>query len=288
MIASLNRFIQINRPLAITALASALMVGGCSHSQSSPENQPDSTQAALTFPDLSFRSDAEQSRDHYRNPKQTLAFFELKNDDTVVEIWPGGGWYSQIIAPTLRDQGQLIAAHWPKDSKVGFFRRLRASFDDKFLTNPERYGRIQISELEPPQHLQLAEPSSADKVLTFRNVHNWMRNNQEQAVFNAAFTALKPGGILGVVEHRAPDSFSYDKMVESGYVSESYVKQLARQAGFEFVAASEINANANDSKDHPKGVWTLPPSLRLGDKEREKYLAIGESDRMTLKFRKPQ
>lgn len=245
-------------------------------------------QQPLTFTDQSHRSAKEQQRDQFRNPQQTLHFFELKNSDTVVEIWPGGGWYTQILAPAVKTDGQLIAAHWPQDSKVGFFRRMRAQFDEKFLSNPNLYGNIQISLLEPPKHLTLAEAGSVDKVFTFRNVHNWMRNQQEQAVFNAAFDALKPGGILGVVEHRAPDTFSYEQMVESGYVSEAYVKQLAKKAGFEFAGASEINANIKDDKDHPRGVWTLPPSLRLGDQDKEKYLSIGESDRMTLKFRKPK
>lgn len=244
-------------------------------------------QQPLTFPEQSHRTEQEQQRDQFRHPQKTLHFFELTNSDTVVEIWPGGGWYTQILAPALKADGQLIAAHWPNDSQVGFFRRVRSQFDDKFLNNPALYGNIQIRLLEPPQHLTLADAGSVDKVLTFRNVHNWMRNQQEQAVFNSAFNALKPGGILGVVEHRAPDSFSYEQMVKSGYVSEAYVKQLAQKAGFVFAGASEINANSKDDKQHPRGVWTLPPSLRLGDVDKEKYLNIGESDRMTLKFRKP-
>lgn len=242
----------------------------------------------LTIADLSHRSSAEQARDQYRNPQSTLQFFELSNNDTVVEIWPGSGWYTQILAPTLKQEGQLIAAHWPTDSPVGFFRRVRQQFDEKFLANPALYGEIEISLLEPPTHLKIAENNQADKVLTFRTVHNWMRNNQEQAVFNAAYQALKPGGVLGVVEHRAPESFSLQQMIDSGYVTESYVKLLAERAGFEFVAASEINANAKDNKHHPRGVWTLPPSLRLGEQNKAQYLAIGESDRMTLKFKKPQ
>ena len=271
-------------------------VTGCSQLQDNPSansqlQAPQSLQhqqSPLKVADLSHRTDSEQARDQFRHPQQTLEFFQLNNSDTVVEIWPGGGWYTQILAPALRENGQLIAAHWPKDSDVGFFRRLRAAFEDKFLVNPELYGEIKITELEPPKHLKLADNSSVDKVFTFRNVHNWMRNGQEQAVFDAAFAALKPGGIFGVVEHRAPESFNYQKMVQSGYVKESYVKQLAEKSGFEFVAGSEINANGKDDKNHPKGVWTLPPSLRLGDTDREKYLAIGESDRMTLKFRKPR
>lgn len=261
-------------------LSAALVLSGNSLAQQAP--------TALDIGDQSHRSEQQRNRDQFRHPAETLAFFDIKPSDMVVEIWPGGGWYSEILAPLLKDNGQLIAAHWPTDSKVGFFRRLRGEFESKFLTKPERYGNIQITQLEPPKHLKMADDGSADKVLTFRNVHNWMRNQQEQAVFNSAFKALKPGGILGVVEHRAPDSFSYEKMVQSGYVSEAYVKELAEKAGFEFIAGSEVNANSQDTKNHPKGVWTLPPSLRLGDVDKEKYLAIGESDRMTLKFRKPE
>ncbi|WP_419811748.1 class I SAM-dependent methyltransferase [Bacterioplanoides sp.] len=268
----------------IHLLAAALLISGNSQAQDSGTNL---VQKPLNIGDQSHRSEQQRQRDQFRHPAETLAFFEIKPSDTVVEIWPGGGWYSQILAPLLKDNGQLIAAHWPTDSKVGYFRRLRSEFESNFLSKPEQYGNIQITHLEPPKHLKMAEDSSADKVLTFRNVHNWMRNQQEQAVFNAAFKALKSGGILGVVEHRAPDSFSYDKMVQSGYVSEAYVKELAKKAGFELLASSEVNANAKDTKNHPKGVWTLPPSLRLGDVDKEKYLAIGESDRMTLKFIKP-
>jgi predicted methyltransferase len=164
---------------------------------------------------------------------------------------------------------------------------MRQRFDQIFLAQPQRYGNILMTQLEPPSHTQLAADNSVDKVLTFRNVHNWMRNQQQQTVFNAAFAALKPGGIFGVVEHRAPEDFSLQQMIDSGYVSEAYVKQLAANAGFEFVAASEVNANPADDKQHPRGVWTLPPSLRLGEQDKARYLAIGESDRMTLKFRKP-
>lgn len=245
------------------------------------------TGTAVTLTSQVHRSEQARARDEYRHPQQTLSFFELQPEHTVVEIWPGGGWYTEILAPYLRDHGQLIAAHWHPQSKVGFFKRLRNDFDNDFLTQPELYGDIQMSVLEPPQWLQLAPDASADRVLTFRNVHNWMRNEQEQAVFNAAFKALKPGGLLGVVEHRAPASFSHQQMIDSGYVSEEYVIKLAQKAGFVLAGKSELNANALDNKDHPKGVWTLPPSLRLGDDNQDHYLSIGESDRMTLKFKKP-
>ncbi|MEE3190306.1 MAG: methyltransferase, partial [Pseudomonadota bacterium] len=183
--------------------------------------------------------------------------------------------------------GQLIAAHFPADSEISFFQKSRAAFNKRFLLQPELYGNIYVTELAPPQKLTIAQAGEADRVLTFRNVHNWMRNRQEQAVFDEAYRVLKQGGILGVVEHRAPDSFSREEMVETGYVTESYVTQLAINAGFVPDGHSEINANPKDTRNHAHGVWSLPPTLRGGDINRAEFLAIGESDRMTLKFRKP-
>lgn len=245
------------------------------------------TLSSLTLADQ-HRSSSNIARDQFRHPIETLTFFGVKPHHTVVEIWPGGGWYTEILSPLLNKQGQLYAAHFDPKSDVPFFRNMRAKFESKVSDNAPHYSNIKITTFQPPSKVEIAPKASADFVLTFRNVHNWMRNDSEQASFNAFFAALKPGGILGVVEHRAPNSFNLQKMVDSGYVSEWYVKELAKKAGFEFIAGSEVNANPKDHKDHPKGVWTLPPSLRLGEKDREKYLALGESDRMTLKFKKPE
>ena len=238
--------------------------------------------------DFQYRTKAEKVRDKYRHPKRTLKFFGVKPTDTVVEIWPGSGWYTQILAPALKGSGQYVAAHWPKDSTVGFFQKSRAKFDVKFTDHPERYGDISVVGFEPPKHNILAPDESADVVLTFRNVHNWMSKDYEQDVFKSAYNALKPGGVLGVVEHRAKPNTDRLSMIESGYVTESYVKQLAQNAGFKFVASSEVNANPKDLKNYPAGVWTLPPTLRFKEQNKDKYLKIGESDRMTLKFVKPK
>lgn len=235
----------------------------------------------------SSRTPAFIDRDKYRNPNETLAFFEITKQQTVVEIWPGGAWYAEILAPFLKNEGQYYAAHFDKNSEVGFFTRMREKFDEKVKTQPEVYANTITTSFEPPHVVDIAPQASADRVLTFRNVHNWMRNNSEQAAFDSFYKALKPGGKLGVVEHRAPESFTLDQMITTGYVSEAYVKQLAKKSGFIFESSSEVNANKLDTKSHPKGVWTLPPSLRLGDKDKTKYLSIGESDRMTLKFIKP-
>ncbi|MCR8924310.1 methyltransferase [Dasania sp. GY-MA-18] len=234
------------------------------------------------------RTPAYVQRDVYRHPQATLEFFAITPRSTVVEIWPGGGWYTEILAPLLKDQGLLYAAHFNIDSRVAYFRNSRSAFDSKLKANPTVYGKVVTTDLMPPQHVVIAPAASADAVLTFRNVHNWMKSGKADAVFAAMYQALKPGGVLGVVEHRAKPGTTEQAMIASGYVTEAKVKALAQQAGFEFVASSEINANPKDSANHSEGVWTLPPSLRLGDEQKAHYLAIGESDRMTLKFTKPK
>ncbi|MGR9046677.1 MAG: class I SAM-dependent methyltransferase [Gammaproteobacteria bacterium] len=234
------------------------------------------------------RSSENKARDRYRHPEQTLAFFDVKEDMTVVEIWPGAGWYTEILAPYLKDKGKLYAAHFSKDSEVPYFRNSLQQFVEKIGALPDVYGKLELTVLQPPEYVQIAPAASADRVLTFRNVHNWMGSGQAEAVFVAMYKALKPGGILGVVEHRSAPSATQDAQAKSGYVSERTVIGFAEQAGFKLMEKSEINANPLDTKDHPAGVWTLPPSLRLKDQDREKYLGIGESDRMTLKFVKPE
>ncbi len=233
------------------------------------------------------RPQKNKARDQYRHAKKTLKFFGLENNMTVVEIWPGGGWYTEILAPLLRNNGQLYAAHFSSDSEVAYFKKSLATFNKKIGETPNIYDQLSVTTLQPPNHLEIAPENSADRVFTFRNVHNWMKGGQALTVFKAMFRALKPGGVLGIVEHRGIEDQPQDPTATSGYVTEAYVKDLAKQSGFVFIGSSEINANPNDSKNHPKGVWTLPPSLRLKEVDQEKYLAIGESDRMTLKFAKP-
>ena len=234
------------------------------------------------------RSLAHKQRDKYRHPQQTLEFFDVKDNMTVVEVWPGEGWYTEILAPYLKDRGKLYAAHFSADADQPYFQKNLHDFVKKIKKQPKVYGKVELTVLQPPNFLQIAPEASADRVLTFRNVHNWMKNDQAAAAFNAMYKALKPGGILGVVEHRNSTLKQQDPHAASGYVTEDYVIALARNAGFEFLDKSEINANSKDTKDYPEGVWTLPPSLRLKDKDRKKYLAIGESDRMTIKFIKPK
>jgi len=233
------------------------------------------------------RTSAYVARDKFRHPGETLSFFGVKPDMTVVEIWPGGGWYTEILAPYLRDKGQLYAAHFPVQTEVAFFKRFRQRFVDKLGAVPEVYDRVVISEFHPPSAVSAGPQAAADRVLTFRNVHNWMKAGYAPEAFKTFASLLKPGGILGVVEHRAKPGTSEADMIESGYVTEAYVIELAQAAGLVLDGRAEINANVKDTANHPAGVWSLPPSLRLKEQGRDKYLAIGESDRMTLRFRKP-
>ena len=229
------------------------------------------------------------ARDVYRHPRETLQFFGLRPDQTVVEIWPSRGWYMEILAPYLHDRGKYYAAiEAPDVAGASQEAKDDAAFLRKRLADdPAHFGKVVVTTLHPPQLTEICPPGTADVVLTFRNVHNWIEDGTQQQQFDAFFKALKPGGVLGVVEHRAKPGASLDEMRKSGYVDEGYVKKVATTAGFRFDAESRVNDNPKDTKDYAKGVWTLPPTLTLGDKDRAKYLAIGESDRMTLRFVKP-
>lgn len=233
------------------------------------------------------RAAANRARDEFRHPAETLAFFGLEPEMTVVELWPGTGWYTEVLAPVLAGEGRLIAAGWPEDVPQEALARIAAAYADKLEAEPDVYGEVEVVAFLPPSRLCLSEPGSADLVLTFRNLHNWLATDTLDDVFAAAYAVLREGGTLGVVEHRAAPGTALEPMKESGYVTEAHAIERARAAGFELVAKSEINANPRDTKDHPKGVWTLPPRLALGEQDRAKYLAIGESDRMTLRFVRP-
>jgi predicted methyltransferase len=232
------------------------------------------------------RSEQNRARDRFRHPKQTLQFFGLRDDMHVVELWPGNGWYTEILAPTLRERGRLYAAHYDPAGHTNH-QKVRQAYIEKLRSRPDVYDRVIVTALDLPRQRSPAPPGSADLILTFRNVHNWTATGDHAAIFKIIFTALKPGGVFGVVEHRARPGTSLSEMKRTGYMTESYVIGLARDAGFELLARSEINANPVDSKDYPNGVWSLPPALQGGSHDAAKYLAIGESDRMTLKFRKP-
>jgi predicted methyltransferase len=235
--------------------------------------------------DSSFRSAEHRARDPYRHPLQTLTFFGIRSNMTVVELWPFGGWYTEILAPFLKDHGQLYAAAMDPQSTnredQEYNKELRALFD----AHPEQFARVKTTVLAPGK-MQIAPDGSADLVLTFRNIHNWVWSGIEKDVFAAAYRALKPGGVLGVVEHRSDDAQAVPGR-GVGYVGEDYAIGLIQSVGFRLVARSDINRNPKDTKNYPNGVWALPPTYANGDTDRTRYAAIGESDRFTLKFVKP-
>jgi predicted methyltransferase len=253
-----------------------------------PNVAPDAALKAAI--DDSGRSAASKTRDAARHPYETLTFFGIKPGMTVVELAPGAGWYTEILAPYLRDQGRLIAAgNDPKSNNAGA-RRAAARFQAKLDANPGAFDKVQLGVFEPPANINYAPKGSADLVLTFRNIHNWVPAGDAtlHQLFTGVYDSLKPGGIFGVVEHRLPAGQEQDARASSGYLHQSYVIKLIEGAGFKLAATSEINANGKDKANHKGGVWALPPSYTNQDVDRARYAAIGESDRMTLKFVKPR
>ncbi len=249
----------------------------------------DTTEALQQAVNHPSRTVANTERDKYRHPVETLSFFEVKPNSTVVEISPGGGWYTEILAPLLAAHGTYYAAHFPANSDSDYYKRNRAAFDEK-MSGQAVFNRVIVTDFAPGNSSAIAPAGSADVVLTFRNLHNWYSNGGDDgmvAIFKDFYQALKPGGVLGVVEHRLPADKMSGDWIKTGYFPQSLAVKLAQKAGFVLEASSEINANPNDTADHPGGVWTLPPVLRMKEQDQAKYLAIGESDRMTLKFRKP-
>ena len=264
--------------LILAAVAAAGMMGAA-HAATAAD---DALQAAIAG---TSRTPANVARDVYRHPYETLSFFGIKPNMTVVELVPGGGWYTEILAPYLRANGRYIGAGTPADP----VKRTGMAFKNKLDSNPAVYDKAVTGVFAPPSNYNIAPAGSADMVLTFRNVHNWIEGGDAQmvAVFKQMYTVLKPGGVLGVVYHRLPEKATQDATASSGYVKESYVIGIAEKAGFKLVAKSDINANPKDNAEHKKGVWALPPTYANRDEDRAAYQAIGESDRMTLKFVKP-
>lgn len=244
------------------------------------------------------RSEANIARNRYRHPVGTLTFLGLRDGMTVMEIWPGGGWYTEILAPVVRHNGQFIAAAYDVDvpDQPQYRYRLQARLLEKFSAHPEIYDQAAIVPFSPPSSASLGEPGSIDIILTFRNTHGWVSDGLADQIFTEFARVLKPGGILGVVQHRAKDNADPQVTSQMGYVSEQAVIELARNAGLYLEARSEVNANPADSKDYEQGVWSLPPGMamceEIQDKDevdecRTRFRTIGESDRMTLRFRKP-
>lgn len=249
---------------------------------------PESTVSHEQFATLlggDWRVPQNAARDQYRHPEQTLKFFGLRPDQTVIEITPGNGWYSELLSPLLKDKGHYVAAI-VDPAFSDYAKKSADSLKQKYAADPAHYGKVEVVAYAP-QAPVLGKPGSADTVLTFRNVHNWVDAGNEAATFKAFYEVLKPGGTLGVVDHRAKLGTTAKDNEKNGYLPTDYVVKLAQQAGFKLAAESEINANPKDTKDYPDGVWILPPALVKGEQDKAKYLAIGESDRMTLRFIKP-
>jgi predicted methyltransferase len=305
--------LRTNRSLALAALLTSLYAcraGSADTATPEPAKNDGATVAVVEVKAEDFasvlamphRTAENKARDTARHPAETLAFFEVKPTSTVVELWPGGGWYTEILAPYLRDSGKLIVTIFdPNGPKEYYGTAQSQKLLERFAAEKDVFGDVatatvkQDVQLGPDgkvakivvQPFELAPAGTVDVVLTFRNSHGWYRSDSIGAIYASAFAALKPGGILGVEQHRAKPDADPNKTAEGGYLPESTVIESAKAAGFELVESSEINANPKDTKDHPDGVWSLPPSLSGGDKDKDKFMAIGESDRMTLKFRKP-
>ncbi len=233
------------------------------------------------------RSEDQKARNSYRHPYETLTFFGIKSNMTVVEIWPGGGWYTTILGAYLKDKGKFYAAGYslePTGQYKDYVEKANAKFKKAFVDQPETYGTVHVTELSPPDRVTLAPEGSADMVLTFRNLHNWLPNGSEKDILAAVHKALKPGGVFGVVDHRADMNKEQDPKAGNGRVREDFAIKMIEDAGFKLVGKSDINNNPKDKKSYEKGVWTLPPTLALGDQDKDQYQAVGESDRFTLKF----
>nr|WP_315254111.1 methyltransferase [uncultured Duganella sp.] len=267
--------------LVLAAMATTMLMGANNAAWAD-----DALKAAIAAP---TRTADNVKRDVYRHPYETLTFFGIKPNMTVVELAPGGGWYTEILAPYLRDHGKLITGGSDLASPNENERKGAERFMARLNAKPEAYNKVAVGVFSPGRKYEMAPPNSVDLVVTFRNIHNWIPLGPEKMkdLFSNLYTVLKPGGVLGIEEHRLPASKTQDATASSGYMHEAYVIKLAEDAGFKLAGKSEVNANPKDTADHKNGVWALPPTFTNKEEDRAKYQAIGESDRMTLKFVKP-
>lgn len=267
---------------ALALLACVLLIAACAAGSSRQ-----STAEALTVILAgNQRPPEEQARDLYRHPKETLLFFGIRPEMKVLEVWPEPGWYTAVIAPLLREKGSYYAGVIPEDPSSKYITHRLEEYRGRLASRGDLYDRVTVVSF-PNDGGDAVPPGSVDMVLTFRNIHNWMARDQAPQAFASMYRALKPGGVLGVVEHRGNPAVPQDPKAKSGYVNEDYAIRLIEAQGFRLVAKSEVNDNPRDTKDYEAGVWTLPPAYRLGAKDHDKYAAIGESDRFTLRFVKP-
>ncbi|PTS87187.1 MULTISPECIES: class I SAM-dependent methyltransferase [unclassified Caulobacter] len=293
-----SEFSGLRRRFVVGALAAGL--AGCGQRKSDSPTPAAVPKGGVTTIEGAvagaWRSQLDRQRDPWRHPVESLRFWGLSPGQTVVEFWPGTGWYTEILAPFLADTGgKLYAATLAADPADPAAVEIGEAYRRRLAGNARLYGRVELTSFGPASG-PVAPAGSADLVLFLRNVHNWMAAGIVEKAFRDALAALKPGGVLGVEEHRGEPGRVQDALAADGYVQEAYVIQLAREAGFVLAGSGEINANPKDTKDHPFGVWTLPPtrlSAPRGEAPRPgfdhaKFDAIGESDRMTLKFVKPR
>ena len=269
-------------PIGLAALACVLVISACA-SGSSRQSTADALTGILAGDQ---RPPEERARDVYRHPKETLLFFGIRPEMKVLEVWPEPGWYTAVIAPLLREKGSYYAGVIAEDPSSKYITHRLEDYRSRLAARPELYDRVAVVTF-PSDSGNAVPPGSLDMVVSFRNIHNWMARDQAAQAFATMYRALKPGGILGVVEHRGNPAVPQDPKAKSGYVNEDYAIKLIEEQGFRLVAKSEVNDNPKDTKDYEGGVWTLPPTYRLGAKDRDKYAAIGESDRFTLRFVKP-
>ncbi|MDG2471979.1 MAG: methyltransferase [Pseudomonadales bacterium] len=279
----INRLKGITQVLFVSSMF--VLLSACEQAVTSAPDASASSIAVLA--EGEHRSEKNRARNRYRHPEQTLKFFDIKPTMSVIEISPGGLWYTEILAPFLKDQGRYIAAGYDVAlaDQPSYRYRLTQAMVDRFEQQADLFAKAEVIGFSPPQSMYLGADDSVDRVLTFRNTHGWVRSGVAVQVYQAFYDVLKPGGVLGVVQHRG-DTSSLASGGMSGYLTEAVVIDIAEQAGFILEARSDINANANDTADHPQGVWTLPPTLRQKELDKARYLAIGESDRMTLRFKK--
>ena len=273
----------VQEKLAAGLSVALLVLAACT----APSTRQETTEDLTRILAGGQRSEEDRARDAYRHPKQTLLFFGIRPEMRVLEVWPEPGWYTEILAPLLRDKGKYYAALIAADPSSPYNTKRLAAYREKLTAHPELYDRVQVVSL-PTDGGDVVPAGSLDMVVTFRNLHNWLADGHASQVFATLYKALKPGGVLGIVEHRGNPAVPQDPRAKSGYVNEDYAIRLIEAQGFRLVAKSQVNSNPRDTKDYEQGVWTLPPSYRLGDKDHDKYAAIGESDRFTMRFVKPR
>lgn len=279
---------MMNKPLFLIPLLSLTLASFSTFAELDKK-----TEAALDSAIQGEHRTAEaKARDKYRKPKEVLEFMDFRSDMTVVEIWPGGGWYADILGPALQKEGKYYAAQYSVNGPYGYQRRGLGSFFTKLGKHHKLFKDVEVTELDLPYSLEIAPKESADMVLTFRNVHNLVMNiygggKYAELSFQAIYDALKPGGVLGIVDHQWDDVENEDPLAANGYISKERTIKLAESAGFKLVDSSEILRNPKDTKNYKYGVWSLPPTLAQGDEDKEKLSEIGESDRFLLKFEKP-